>query len=134
MKIKINQHTTIEEVQHKFHVVFPFLKIEFSNFPHQPGEATTRGQWYGSGIHLLEVASKPQPGEIIVQGWQKTGFVEKRFDQLFGLYPQIFRLDEGRWIQSAGTDIFTLDEQNEIGRKLIEKSSGTSHLEAGGLL
>jgi len=40
---------------------------------------------------------------------------------LYDLNVQIFRRQDDRWIQTAGSDGLTLGEQNEIGYKETEK-------------
>jgi hypothetical protein len=134
MTIKIKKETVISDVQSRFRSAFPFLKIEFSDKAHQTGEATVGGHWYRSETRVRSIIKKLSPTEIVIRPWDKTGDVEKKFEQSLGLHPQIFRKDEKRWIQTAGTDIFTLDEQNEIGRKLEEKTTGLSQLERENLL
>ncbi|RYZ22951.1 MAG: hypothetical protein EOO10_21355 [Chitinophagaceae bacterium] len=134
MTIKIKKGTVIADVQCRFRSAFPFLKIEFSDKAHQTGEATVGGHWYRSETKVRSIIKKLLPIEIVIRPWDKTGDVERKFEQTLGLHAQIFRKDEQRWIQTAGTDIFTLDEQNEIGRRLEEKTSGISHLERENLL
>lgn len=134
MTLKINTDTTIQNIQLRFQIAFPFLKIEFSDKPHKTGESITGGHWYDPSIPILSIAKKPHTGTIQIQPWHKTGHVEDLFQKNFGLYPQVFRKDRGEWIQTAGTDMFTLDEQNEIGRKLVDSTSGNSWLERESLL
>jgi len=122
MIINITNKTTVKEVQKKFSVAFPFLKIEFSDKQHKEGERTKDGHWYDESYRLLSIARKPEPGWVIVQPWQKTGYIEELFKDRFGLYPQIFRRDGNYWVETAGTDIFTLEEQNSIGRKVADTS------------
>jgi hypothetical protein len=122
MIINITHKTTIQEVQKKFSMAYPFLKIEFSDKAHEEGERIEKGHWYNPSLKLLSIAKKPEIGWIIVHPWHKTGQIEKTFRDKFGLYPQIFRKEDDRWIETAGSDVFTLDEQNEIGRRTADKN------------
>jgi hypothetical protein len=133
MTIKIDHTTTIGDIKRKLQTAYPFLKIEFSDKSHEEGEATLSGHWYHPGFKVLDIAKRPNAGLIVLMPWHKTGYVEELFKSKFGLYPQIFRNEKGKWIQTAGTDIFTLDEQNEIGRKAIE-GTGNYWLEKEHLL
>jgi hypothetical protein len=122
MIVNINHKTTIEDVQRKFSIAFPFLKIEFSDKPHKRGEQTRKGHWLDPGIRLLDIAKKPESGWIAIQPWGKTSSVEESFKENFGLFPQIFRKEGDRWIETAGTDVFTLEEQDGIGRRMVDKN------------
>ena len=122
MIIKINHKTTVRDVQRKFNLAYPFLKIEFSDKPHKQGEQVRKGHWLDSAFRLLDIAKKPQPGWIAIQPWQKVGSVEEFFKETFGLFPQIFRKQYERWIETAGTDVFTLEEQDGIGRKTVDEN------------
>lgn len=134
MTIKIGHKTTVKDIQKRFSVAFPYLKIEFSDRPHGEGEPTRKGHWYDPSFPILDIANRPETGVILIQPWHKTGYVEELFAIRFGLYPQIFRKEDEKWIETAGTDIFTLDEQNEIARKIVEKTGGYYHREREMLL
>lgn len=124
MTIKIDHKLNIRQLNRKLQAAYPFLKIEFADLPHSEGEQTKKGHWYDGEARLLTIAKKPETGYIILQPWHKVGQVEVLFKTKFGLYPQLFRREDDKWIQTAGTDVFTLDEQNEIGKKTVEKSGG----------
>src|SRR5690349_20507307 len=117
MILHINHETTIKELQEKFRKAYPFLKIEFADRSQQPGEVKKPCHWYDPVFRLQNIAKLPRNGEITLHPWSKTGDVEDMFSSMFGVYAQIFRNQGGSWIQTAGTDVLTLDEQNEIGVK-----------------
>ena len=121
MIINITNRTTIKDVQKKFSVAYPFLKIEFFDKQHDEGERTKNGHLYDPVFKVLAIAKKPEAGWITVHPWQKTGFLEETFKDRFGLFPQVFRREGDRWIETAGTDVFTLEEQNNIGRRLVDQ-------------
>jgi hypothetical protein len=117
MNIHIAETTTIREIQKIFQNSFPYLKIEFSDKSHEFGEPTNHGHWYDPCFRLLDIAHKKDGGYIQINPWNSTGATEQDFADLFGVYPQIFRMDKGHWIETAGTDIISLYEQNEIGKQ-----------------
>lgn len=135
MILEINNTVTIKEVQRRFRAAFPFLKIEFSDRPHDWGEPVMDGHWYGIDFQLISLTKRaPLADFIIIQPWDKVGDVEEQFKTKFGLYPQILRREEYQWIQTAGTDELMLDELNEIGRRSIESRSGNLWIERETLL
>ncbi len=115
MILEINDAKTIADIREEFTKAYPFLCIEFYDAPHDVGETT-------SGRHLLphekmigEVRRQQAPGLLEIYPQYKTGDVEQNFKMLHGLHVQIFRRRGDSWIQTAGTDELTLEEQNEIG-------------------
>jgi len=122
MILHIDHKTTIEDIQRKFSTAFPFLKLEFFDKPHKTGEPMHKGHRLDPAFRLLDFAKKPHSGFIIIHPWDKTGFVERYFKEKFGLFPQIFRKEENKWIETAGTDVFTLEEQDGIGRRVVDKN------------
>jgi hypothetical protein len=135
MILEINNTVTIKEVQKRFHAAFPFLKIEFSDQPHDWGEPVLDGHWHSVDFQLSTIARRaPMADFIIIQPWDKVGDVEEQIKTKFGLYPQIFRREEYHWIQTAGTDELTLDEQNDIGRRSLESRTGNLWIERETLL
>ncbi len=129
MKIKINNSTTVNDVQQQFQKAYPYLKIEFADKSHEFGETTKTKHWYDKSFKLSAISKKLNADTIGVQGWKKTGDVEEEFKTKFLLFPQIYRREGSQWIQTAGTDVFTLDEQNEIGKKSMENPSDNLWIE-----
>jgi len=119
MIIEVTDSMTIEILRNKFSERYLFLSIEFYAEPHKWQEET-------SFVHLLahdktigEVRSIHHPGGLEIHPWHKTGAVEQAFRKKFGLNMQVFRHQGNSWIQTAGTDSLTLDEQNEIGKNAV---------------
>ena len=134
MNIIITETTTISEAQKMFHQAYPFLKLEFSDKPHAEGAPTLNGHWYDPVFRLRTISKRPHDAVINIHPWIRTGELEQQFLNEFGLYPQVFRREGERWIQTAGTDIFTLDEQNCIGKNLSARMYGESPTASANLL
>jgi len=115
MIIEINDLKKIHEVQEEFSTRFPFLKLEFFRTPHQREEPSNETP-YAPDLPLKEIRDKHVHGIITIDAQSETGAIEKEFERRFGLNVQIYRRQLDRWIQTAGTDILTLKEQNEIAR------------------
>lgn len=67
-------------------------------------------------LSLGEVRDKHTHGIITIDSQSETGAVEQEFERRFGLHIQIYRLQMDRWVQTVGTDILTLSEQNDIAK------------------
>ena len=134
MKLEINHNSCIRNIQQDFHQEYPYLKMEFFSTPHQLGEMCTDGFQYDPGFCLAHIVKRKEQACLDIHPWQKTGDVEQAFRERFGLYVQIYRKENGRWIQTAGTDLFSLEEQNLIGKNLEEKREGNLWVEREKLL
>ena len=115
MIIEINDSRTIGDIQEEFSNRFPFLKIEFFQKPHDREDPSNETP-YQKELPLGEIRQKHAHGIITIDPDNETGAVEKEFERRFGLIVQIYRLQMDRWIQTAGTDILSLSEQNQIAR------------------
>jgi hypothetical protein len=120
MTITIDYTTTIREVQERFNSEYPFLKIEFAHKQHALGQALLKPFWFRPDFKVLTIAKKPHAGSVRLEPWHRTGDIEQVLETEFGLHAQIFRQEKDKWVETAGTDVFTLDEQNEIGQKLLQ--------------
>jgi len=120
MIINITRKTAIKEVQRKFNIAFPFLKIEFHD--QSSGKKGEAENCYAPNLKLFEVAGIKQPGWVILQTGHTALQLQELFKDRFGFYASIFRKENDRWIEVSYTDVTTLEELNRIGRKSIEKN------------
>lgn len=116
MIIEIDDTKTIEAISKAFSARYPFLKIEFYDKPHHWQEGSPANHQFPHNKTIAEIRRQHNPGGLDINPWQKTGRIEQEFHKRFGLNIQIFRHHGNSWIQTVGTDEFTLDEQNEIGK------------------
>lgn len=135
MKIKINHSKKIETAKDEFNNFFPFLKIEFFNTPHAPGEPSSRNDMINDNRMFGEINGFIKDGIIILAPDDKVSTIEQSFHQQFGLTVQVFRKQKEVWIETTKTVHLTLAEQNEKGRSFsaaeIYKEPGDRYLEDG---
>lgn len=120
MIINITNKTTIGSIQRKIGVAYPFLKVEFPRclqYPKRPGKE----YYYAADCKLLQIAKNNQPGWIIMHHWYTASYIKEVVEQRFGLQVQFFRRMDDQWIEITGTDVFTIEEQNQMGRSSVEK-------------
>jgi hypothetical protein len=120
MTIEINEISCIKDIQKAFCQAYPYLKIEFFDMPHSWGETTRKAHRYSPGCKIYAIERKKHaPDFIHFHSWMKTGQVEEQMKEQFGLFTQVYRRNGYEWIETAGTDELSLDEQNEIGKKSV---------------
>lgn len=115
MFIEINDSKTVEDISSSFTRFFPFLKLEFYDQPHNWQAKSSRKHLLSAHKTIGEIRKKHQPGVMEIHERDTTGVVEQEFKKHFGLNVQIWRHHGEEWIQTAGTDLLTIKEQNEIG-------------------
>jgi hypothetical protein len=119
MTINITDNTRIIDIQKKFRQAYPFLKIEFFDRPHAWSSTVGKAHRYDPEFTIRFIQKIKKNYCLELHPWEKVGSVEEHFSQLFGLYPQVYRRNAYSWIETAGTDELSLDEQNGIGKKSL---------------
>src|SRR3954464_2662120 len=114
MELGISDNKTISDLQDKFNECFPHLKLEFYHKRHRLYHTSPEEQRIKEDLKIGEMRKKHNSGILEIKSWHKTGDVEARFKEEYGLHVQIFRFDNNQWIQSAKSDKLTLAEQSEI--------------------
>ncbi|HWC53906.1 MAG TPA: hypothetical protein VG676_10010 [Chitinophagaceae bacterium] len=120
MILEVNDTKTIEDIRKEFSEYYPFLSIEFYDEPHKSGETSSYKHLLPHNKTIRDIRRKHNPGMLEIHSWHKTGIVEQEFKRLYGLNVQILRRQGDAWIQTAGTDELSLEEQNEIGRNATQ--------------
>ena len=121
MLLSVTPNTKLSEMKNTFHQGYPFLKLEFYKKSHAWQEGNAVADLLDENLTVADVVDNCKPGFIEIHYWQKTGIIEAKFNNMFGLYAQIFRKKGDDWIQTAGTDEFTLEQQNESGKNSLEE-------------
>jgi hypothetical protein len=130
MILKLGPDTTVGNIKTHFNARFPFLKLEFGRKPHDEGSFIRHQDWYDDHCKISAIAKQLKPDYIVVRPWHYTGEIETLFRSQFGLYPQVFRQEGDKWFQTAGTDVFTLSEQNEAGKIMSRRARAFSYTES----
>lgn len=126
MIINITNRTTVRDVQRKISIAYPFLRLEFYPPASRRAAKGHKQKCYEHHLKLLELAKHTEPGWVIVHGWHKCDYIKQVFEKRFGLHLQFFRREKENWIEISGTEIFTIEEQNQIGRRTVEKNHAPS--------
>jgi len=95
---------------------FPFLSIAFFDRPHREGMSSHSANRLSPEQLIGEVRQERTTGFFQLDDQQKTGDFERMLSDVYGLHAQIYRLSGERWIETWGTDNWTLGEQNHRGK------------------
>lgn len=115
MEIYISEEDILRNIQNRFHEVYPFLKLEFYDCPHQSGKSTARSQRISPDTPIEEIRLHHSFGWVDVSEHRAVKDVEKDFYRDMGLAVHILRRSRTGWQQITKTDSLSLEEQNNIG-------------------
>lgn len=110
MLLEIDDTKRLEDLQDKFNLCFPRLKLEFYSERHRWQELSPPSEFLPARSIVGEVRKIHDPGVLSIHSRDRVGEVEKRFREDFGLNVQIFFNSNGKWIQTGTTDSMTLAE------------------------
>lgn len=118
--MKIHDMKTIKEIQQEFNQVFPYLKLEF--FRHSPALKMNGcvNEKLNPELTVGEIRQESRSGFMPIDGIIPVDIFEKKFEETFGLYVQVYRKSFDRWLPTWATDVWTLEEQNNRGRIMGE--------------
>jgi hypothetical protein len=119
MLLEINNNKTVGALQTEFSNDFPFLKIEFFLKPHGMMEAS-RGKRVSGRTLIGTLRNRHNSGILEINPLHTAWHIEKQFRDRYGLHIQVYRRTLKGWKQTAGSDLITLKEHNEIGRAAVE--------------
>jgi len=135
MKLEIKHSKKTGTIKQAFNRTFPFLKIEFFNLKHLPGEATAINNMIQDDVSLETINPSMKEGWLSIEPEDKVSAVEQIFQHNFGLPVQVFRKQKNVWIETTHTDHLSLAEQNEKGKiasaPAIHREPGDRYLDEG---
>ena len=115
MKILLYSNRTVEAVKEEFSTAYPYLKISFYTRT-QVAEGAFTAE-VDPSTELIEISGVLREGDIEINPTDTIKEVEQKFEKQYGLPVQIFRKQNGSWLNTAITDDLTLQEQNLWGRE-----------------
>jgi len=116
MKIQLYYNRKVEEIREEFNSSFRYLKIVFVNRIDNTKAASVIEEVEPTA-RLIDVTGVLKEGEIDIRPTDSIKEVEQRFEKQYGLSVQIFRKQNGVWMDTDVTDDLTLHEQNTWGRE-----------------
>lgn len=116
MKILLHSNRTIEEVKEDFNNFYPYLKIVFVT-EKRDSDGSTAVEEIDSSVHLTDVSSTFQEGDIDIKSTDTVKEVRQKFESQYGLPVRIFRKQNGVWMNTDITDDLNLHEQDTWGRE-----------------
>ena len=119
MELIITPATFLDKIRDEFNRNFPHLKLAFYKDYQGERRLTIDERINGSRLLAMEISQKEDfYGKFNFDGTMTVYRFEKLFLDKFGLIVQIFRKSANLWLVTAGTDLLTLNDQEQIGREM----------------
>lgn len=117
MKLQFNKSTRIRDAKKKFAELYPFLKLELYNMPHNEMKLSNKNERLPPDTFISEVGNRVSRGTLDVSKNRTVAEVENEFFQKFGIALQVSRKSGTFWIETSATDNRTLEMQNKMGEE-----------------
>lgn len=108
MTLEIDDSKRIGEIQEKFSLCYPLLKLEFCRKKHGWQQVCPDKEIVQDDICVGDIRKNHNPGVIEMKSQQQVGRIEKEFYKKFGLSVQICYKSGQHWIQTGRSDNMTL--------------------------
>ena len=113
MKLKIEDHQMISELQEKFHAHFPYLKLYFFKSAGPNNVGIPKSQLIIDDAPISKLRKSHSSGSIEIGGDTQVGDLEKTFAENFDLNVQVFFKSKDVWLETTTDDDLTLKALNE---------------------
>ncbi|HEX2605946.1 MAG TPA: hypothetical protein VHK91_01160 [Flavisolibacter sp.] len=111
MLLPIHDNLLISDLQERFSKCFPCLKLEFYKVAHHPGKASEDAKLISPEKKIGAIRKKRKEGTFRILSSMTVREVEQQLEHYYGLHAQVFRNENGGWIQTTGTNSYTLQQQ-----------------------
>lgn len=118
MKIRIQNTSTIAEVQKEFNRFFPYLKIEFYNAPYLAKSLLPSTKLMRHDKTIQQCRKTGIEGDLQLKPDTTVAALEQELWSVYGLSVQVFRKSGSMWIETSLTDSWTLKQQNLEGEQM----------------
>jgi hypothetical protein len=116
MEIYISEEAIVANIQSDFQEAYPFLRLEFFQQPHEPGESCSPKQKITPETPIEDIRMMHTFGWLDISRHRTAAEIEYDFRRLMGLSVQVMRKSGDMWVQTTKTDFWTLQQLNEEGK------------------
>ena len=115
MEIFLSSESTIRQINKEFNRFFPLLRLEFYKQTHNSGETFICEQKFHERTSLKDINRDFRPGVITIIPSDTVAELEQKFQRKFDLSIQVYRRMGDIYLETAGTEGFSLQKQNNMG-------------------
>jgi hypothetical protein len=124
MTLPVDAQTTLAAINHAFKSQYPYLSIQFFSDGEMNDRSDSADEALDLSIRLGMLSRKNLETNVIeLHFWQLTADAERILSNKLGIRAQIYRRHDEEWIQTAGSDGLTLEQQNELGAQSLKDNA-----------
>jgi hypothetical protein len=116
MEIYISEEAIIGNIQRDFQELYPFLRLEFYQQPHEIGQSCSAKEKLPAETPIEDIRMMHTFGWIDISRARTAAEIEHDFRHLMGLSVQVMRQSGDMWVQTTTTDFWTLQRLNDEGK------------------
>jgi hypothetical protein len=126
MVIVVKSDMMIKDLKKQFHIYYPQLKIEFFRTEHDVNGGNNKSNMLGNETMIRDYTGNRE-GQVEFSGSISVAEFEQRFSEQFGLNLQVFRKSGDIYLETTGTDDWSLDQEHkEALGSLVKSEEGTT--------
>ncbi|NLR60346.1 hypothetical protein HGH93_19700 [Chitinophaga polysaccharea] len=116
MHIYISEEAVVRDIQDRFQAIYPYLKLEFFKKPHVKGEGSPKSDRISPDTPIEKIRMLHSFGWLDISYYRTAAALEHDLSYTYGLSAQVLRKSGNLWLETTGTDSWTLEELNNAGR------------------
>lgn len=109
--LQLKRNTRLNEIKNAFNEKFSMLKLEFFKKSHGESEGSRAELMITSDEDLESIGFAKDEAVINFDEATKVSDLEQSFEKVGGLHVQVFRKSGSVWLETIGSDSWTLAEQ-----------------------
>jgi hypothetical protein len=115
----ISDSKTVEDLQDRFNICFPYLKLEFYKEAGSSLNNCDKAYIAHPNTSLAGIRKKSTSGILDIKSWEKTSKLKRELKDVYGLNVQVFRMHGNEWLPTSYSDELTLKQQSELARQCL---------------
>lgn len=109
--LQLKRSTSLNDIKKAFNEKFSMLKLEFFKKSHGESEGSKAELMITSDEQIENLGFAKDEATIIFGEETKVSDLEQSFERIGGLHVQVFRKSGSVWLETIGSDSWTLAEQ-----------------------
>jgi hypothetical protein len=119
-RILLSPTMRLSDLQKVFSRIFPYLKLSFYSYPHHSGKYSAGAVLRSKNSALAALHPGFKGAKLLFSGNMRTGAFEQKLREKLGLNAQVLRRSGEYWVETAATDDWTLQEEDQKGKRSLQ--------------
>ncbi|MDR3714206.1 MAG: hypothetical protein P4L51_15420 [Puia sp.] len=117
--LPIGEADSIKEIQEKFSLFYPFLKIEFFKKGYDANKSCLQNAKYSPDAVMKDIKNHFTGGELEIDDTVTVNELKSELFDRFDLCARLSRKSGNIWLEVSITNHWTLKQQNDQGKEIL---------------